>query len=544
MSERSSFERRSIAVATRFLQSAVILDDQAYPEEKPEDVITELPSPSPYAGAESHEEELPSSVVASATQGNNPIPTKTIIHAFARYGIICAVLDPQEGPELWLSLHPDITILDWYIRDKTGERARSLLRQLIQHERNSVPHQVRLMLVYTTEQDLLDIRKKLSQLLKEIDNDVTSLEFGATGLMWGGWHFIVLAKPGTAVAENLSDCEIDYKDLPDRVVVEFARAVGGLLPNVAIEGLAAVRRNTHRLLQRFSLGLDPAYLTHRALLPHPPDSEEHLVALLGSELTAILEDEGVASISGAEGLREWIETRNLKFPLRVRHDDLCLELQDSSELTSLLSEGIALNPYVAAPSLDESSREELVERVRRKFTKLLGGPSKISDAQFAELTIFRPHYGSVAPHLTLGTILWDQDKDEDSYWLCIQPRCDSVRLDAPRPFLFVPLNRNSIFDVCKSRGKEKPLRLLRERKPYCVASYRFRPDKTGVVRARLQEEAYVFVTSSRKKLHCVGQLRDEIAQDIAHKIASRLSRVGVERSEWQRLSLPRYLRDT
>jgi hypothetical protein len=544
VSERSSFEKRSIAVATRFLQSAVILDDQGYPEEKLKDVISKIPLPTPYTAGEFAEDELPSSAVVSATHGNNPIPTKTIVHAFAKQGIVCAILDPEEDPELCLTLHPDITILDWYIRDKTGERARSLLRQLIKHERGRFPHQVRLVLIYTTEQNLLDIREKLSELLKGIDNDTTPQEFGETGLTWEEWHFIVLAKPGTAVAENLSECEIDYKDLPDRVIREFTRAVGGLLPNVAIEGLAAVRRNTHRLLQRFSSDLDPAYLTHRALLPHPPDSEEHLVALLGSELTAILEDEGVGIISGADGLREWIETRNIKFPLRIGHDNLCLELQDSSELTSLLSEGIALNPYVAAPSLDESSREELVERVRRKLTKLLGGPSKISDAQFAELTIFRPHYGSVAPHLTLGTILWDQDKDEDSYWLCIQPRCDSVRLDASRPFLFVPLNRNSIFDVCKSRGEEKPLRLLRERKPYCVATYRFRPDKTGVVRARLQEEVYVFVTSSRKKLHYIGQLRDEIAQDIAHKIASRLSRVGVERSEWQRLSLPRYLRDT
>lgn len=544
MSELSSFEKRSIAVATRFLQTALVLDDQAYPEEEPKDLISELPSPAPYAAAESPGEELSSSAVVSATHGNNPIPTKTIVHAFAERGIICAVLDPEEGPGLWMSLHPDITILDWYIRDETGERARKLLRQLIEHERSCYPHQVRLVLIYTTEQDLLDIREKLSKLLMGIDNDVALREFGETGLTWEGWHFIVLAKPGTDVAENLSECEIDYEDLPEHAVEGFARAIGGLLPNVAIEGLAAVRRNTHRLLQRFSSGLDPAYLTHRALLPHPPDSEEHLVALLGSELTAILEDEGVASISDAKVLREWIETRNLKFPLRVTYENHCLELQDSLELTSLLCEGIALHPYVTGSSLDESSREQLVERVRRKMTKLLGGSSKIDDAQFAELTIFRPHYGSVAPHLTLGTILWDRDKDEDAYWLCVQPRCDSMRLDALRPFLFVPLNKNRIFDICKSRGKEKPLRLLRERKPYCVASYRFRPDKTGVVRARLQKEAFVFATSSRKKLQYVGQLRDEIAQDIAHKIASRLSRVGVERSEWQRLSLPRYLRDT
>jgi len=542
VSEPSAFERRSIAVATGFLQSAVILDDQAYLEEEPKEAITKLPPPSPYAGAESHEEELPSSVVASATQGNNPVPTKTLVHAFARYGIICAVLDPEEDSELWLSLHPDITILDWYIRDETGERARSLLRQLIEHERNSVPHQVRLMLVYTTEQDLLDIREKLSQLLKGIDNDVTSLEFGATGLMWGGWHFIVLAKPGTDVAENLSECEIDYEDLPERAVEGFARAVGGLLPNVAIEGLAAVRRNTHRLLQRFSSGLDPAYLTHRALLPNPADSEEHLIGFLGSELTAILEDEGVGSVSRAAAVEDWVSQQGIEFPLKIKCDDLQLVIQDFSRMSSLLADGIASHPLVSGLPDNDHKRLELVDKCRLKLTRLLGGKHKTDDARFAELTTFRPHYGAIAPKLTLGSIL--RDESNDKYWLCIQPKCDSIRLKEKRAFPFLPLTKGQHFDICKVYDDGQRLKLLRERKPHGIRTYTFWPDETGVVRAALEGKSFVFTTTSRKMLQWIGQLRDSVAQDVAHKIGTSLSRVGVNPSEWQRLSLPRHLRET
>ena len=541
MSDLPFFEQQSVAVASRFLQSAVILDDQAYPEGRPKDVISEVPSPTPYTAGESAEDELPSSAVESATHGNNPIPTKTIVHAFAKQGIVCAVLDPEEDPELCLTLHADITILDWYIRDQTGERARSLLRQLIKHERGCFPHQVRLVLIYTTEQNLLDIREKLSELLQGIDNDATPQEFGETGLSWEGWHFIVLAKPGTAVAKNLSDCEVDYKDLPDRVVVEFAQAVGGLLPNVAIEGLAAVRRNTHRLLQRFSSDLDPAYLTHRALLPQPSDSEEHLLALLGSELTAILEDEAVASVSSANAIENWVSQKVQNFPIAIEHEDHRLEIQDSSEMSSLLIVGAVRHLVIAEESPDMS--EGLGAKLRSKLTKLLGGHAKTNDCLFAELATFRPHYGTIAPQLTLGSILWDENSD--TYWLCIQPKCDSVRIEEKRAFPFLPLTSGrQYFDICKVRDDGQRLKLFRERKSYEIRTYTFRPDKTGVISAALKGKKYVFTTTSRKKLEWIGQLRDSVAQDVAHKVGTRLSRVGVNPSEWQRLSLPRSLRET
>lgn len=540
MSRASAFEKRGLRVAGAFLQSALLLDDQAYPGEEPADVVGKLETPVLYFAEEPHKEGESAAAIAAATHGNYPMPTRDIVRAFADSGIVCAVLDPEEDVQKWPSLQPDITILDWYIRDETGERAQRLLADLIVRERASHPHQVRLVLVYTTEQDLLDIREKLSKLLESLEGE-SPVEFGRTGLSWEGWHFVVLAKPGTPVAADLGSLVVEYADLPQRVIGEFSAIVGGLLPNIAIAGLTAIRRNTHRILRRFSSALDPPYLTHRALLPNPADAEEHLVSLLGSELTAVLEDEGVSEISDSDAAREWIRTRDLSFPLKVASGKHKLELRDLRSLGALFSKGVYRNRQVNELKSDESAQEHLVKSLRTKLTGLLGGTSKTDDMAFSELTVFRPHYGSVAPILSLGTVVSDQENG--AHWLCVQPRCDSVLLTKPCSFLFLPLKEDGEFDICLTSGEEKPLKLRRDRKPHRLKSYRFSPGASGVVRSRERSGRYEFVTTGRKVLRFRGQLRDDIAQDVAHKIASRLSRVGVNRSEWQRLSLPRSIRD-
>lgn len=546
MSSASAFEKRSILAARQFLQTALILDDQAYPpdeqedEGEQEDANIVLDVPEPFEADESDDEGMSANAITAATHGNIPIHTKEISREFAKLGIVCAVLDPDEDTDAWLPLQPDITVLDWYIRDETGERALMLLEALISVERSSYPHQLRLVLVYTTEQDLLGIRERVSALLEGLGGE-SPAEFGKTGLMWEGWHFIVLAKPETPVATDLVEFVVDYADLPKRVVSEFSSIVRGLLPHAAISGLTAIRRNTHRILCRFSSSLDPAFLTHSALLLEPSDAEEHLISLLGSELMAVLEDEKVAEISNSAAIREWIGTRNLNYPLKVKCEEHDVEVSNRRQIGDLLTKGVYSHSRVKDLDQDGEAKERLVKRFRTQLTALLEGTSKYDDSAFSELMTFRPHYGAVPPKLTLGTIVFNSASN--SHWLCVQPKCDSVRLDTTQPFMFIPLKEASSFDICMPQGESKPLKLQRERKVHLVKSYKFTPDEIGVVRARSRNGDYEFTTSGSVKLMFVGQLRDDVAQDVAHRLATRLSRVGVNVSEWQRRSLPRAIRD-
>src|SRR5690606_18547383 len=68
------------------------------------------------------------------------------------------------------------------------------------------------------------------------------------------------------------------------------------------------------------------------------------------------------------------------------------------------------------------------------------------DSKFSILTHHKSNLKqpSSAPRLTLGTLIKQEPSDhseaqEERYYLCIQARCDSVRVNALRKFLFLPL---------------------------------------------------------------------------------------------------------
>ena len=60
--------------------------------------------------------------------------------------------------------------------------------------------------------------------------------------------------------------KIEVAKLPEVVVEEFANMTRGLVSNVALLSLAALRENTYQLLKRFHRELDPPYVTHSTLL--------------------------------------------------------------------------------------------------------------------------------------------------------------------------------------------------------------------------------------------------------------------------------------
>ena len=71
--------------------------------------------------------------------------------------------------------------------------------------------------------------------------------------------------------------------------------------------------------------------------------------------------------------------------------------------------------------------------------------------EFARLTSLRSQYDAPPPVLKLGSIVAHKRSGNPVYLLCIQPLCDSVRLDRSRKFPFLKLkerDRNtSRFDL-------------------------------------------------------------------------------------------------
>ena len=97
--------------------------------------------------------------------------------------------------------------------------------------------------------------------------------------------------------------------MPERLIDDFTSMTEGLLPSMALTSLATIRENAHRILDRFDAKLDPAFLTHRACLPFPDESQQHMTTQLASELHALMSDAvATRDPAGMEAIEDWLNS--------------------------------------------------------------------------------------------------------------------------------------------------------------------------------------------------------------------------------------------
>ena len=153
-----------------------------------------------------------------------------------------------------------------------GTKALRVMREIL--EDDPYGGRLRLMAIYTGEPDLSEIHQRVREVADEFYEDHELMDDPASFRMSKGpLHIVILAKVGvlTRAPTELGQ-EVSESALAGRLTDEFALMAGGLLRNVSMSGIAAVRDNAHRILAKFERGLDPGYLAHRLLLPHPPDA--------------------------------------------------------------------------------------------------------------------------------------------------------------------------------------------------------------------------------------------------------------------------------
>ena len=263
--------QRSREIAQRYLHSAVILDDEA--EFRPRNGQPTEGLIAPTLDTPPDKDPTPE---FTAEANAHPLDAKLLTDAFADEGLVCSVIKPIEGGRFaerveYIAGKADIVILDWTLlgekNAEEGSAAGDATLKLIDSilRKNSVSRSS-LIAIYTFEDDLESIAESIKIRIQDYRCNVTR-----TGTIVLGDHLLIHAISKKTVLED---------QLPSLVITDFAEMIEGLLPNVAMSGLAALRERTHHVLRQFDATLDPAYLGHRTLLPDPNDAEDHLVFLL------------------------------------------------------------------------------------------------------------------------------------------------------------------------------------------------------------------------------------------------------------------------
>jgi hypothetical protein len=533
-----SFSEYSKDTAQNFLQSVLFVDDKAY----------------------------------CANQSDHPFDVKMMIKESADRGLIASAYSPEQLSDLdaiaKIGKKVDVLVLDWRIdikddtekvnsddeeeedtADRRGEFAIQVIKKIISNDDgDKATDQLKLIFIYTGENGLQEIRSELSKQLSQFQSD------DAYTLFKGGIRISIWAKESLThafkhVPENRSRLR-SYNELIDEITTEYIKVSSGLMSNTCLNALTCIRNNTHKLLAKFSPELDPAFVAHRAMLPRPEDADELLKEIICEEIKSILTNEDVGSGTNNDTISKWMELQtfeNVTMTLKDKRTKTTTTIDNAKRIIwqnegyeSLLikeCDGNG-NRILNDDEIEDFDRKRLRSYACKTFT-----PNDVSrkflDEDFSILTHHRRNIFTATriPTLTLGTIL----KSDDQYLVCIQQKCDSVRIPAnePRKFLFLPLiESENKFDILYKNESDKYISLsICYKNCHFLHIIEFTPfEYSGIVRAEKVGDKFYFTSHGKEadKYHWILDLKDAHAQRLANNFAAQLARVGLDESEWLR----------
>ncbi|MCX5733249.1 MAG: response regulator receiver domain [candidate division NC10 bacterium] len=559
--------------ARRYLQSVVFVDDEIFdrhtgmvadPADLPK---ARKPVFRPEIGVQPTYYGKPE--VAEIQQPYHP---KELVGSFARDGIICALYEPPEGfstdsgSELFrLCERPDIIILDWDFSGDRGEKALSLIAALVKQSHDEFPHHARLLSIYTADPSLVAVANQIGDRLRG-DGFEVQPEDSQCRLRSGATRLVVFGKNIGRVGTDEEAFTVKEADLATRLIDEFAKMNSGILPSYALSGMAAVRANSKRILDRFHGDMNGAFLLHRALLKESEEAFDQLPALLADELLAVLEDERLNSTSVSAIVNDTVDGLEIKSPKK--------------DWYYVSGRRMPATHFVAGEVVKELLKSGVVDRSRYSQVQQVAqmpskgfrgiGPDLITDLmamvdtedssanqRLASLFAIRTQYDSVTRHLSYGTIVRHLPTNGGQqpwvYSFCLMPICDTVRLDKTHQsqtgqsisFPFWKL-REDVFLHNNSSGRGLALVLPdgsamsllaggKARDMLWVAGFPINMSTGTITACRNGNGCFAFVSDQGLKIEWVGQLKPLHAARIAHDIGQSLSRIGVVEAEWLRL---------
>ena len=579
-----TFRELSRSVVSKFLQTAIVLDDGAYLIPEGEDHSLKASDPDPKAIAkEENDAEQGATTARGATP--NALDARTLIDNFAVHGIVCSVLAPREREDLKketleLAKRADIVILDWQILDE-GQKATDIIKTLLTGDSS---RRLRLVVVYTATDDLMTIRGNIT---KQIEGLISVDQKNGHGIALTNAHsrLVFLRKGSPYVAGKT----VPEEQLVDQLINEFVELTKGLLANVALASIAAIRDETHRILARFPNSLDAPFISHRILLQTPEESEDFATDLMVSEFQSILRVRRVGSeYIGKEAIRlSLTEMQRDGRPFKIQSEtdkassDITLE-----KLMLLVELGCSAAPEAGLP------KSSLADKLYLLFKDSVSeGVSAHHDFSRAS-TLFREahtHETEASPKLDFGTIV----QREGQYFVCLQPICDTVRLKAATPFIFIPADiapQRTIVQIIKpgeeskdagsdgvtqsetaSGSKEQVKASGKDKKPNgtegkqateikeptsfdivvkspegadCrlrvgskasqTQTFRFSPNRHQAIFATQSGDQWTFHDEQGSSFRWIADIRGPYVQRLAQRVANDLSRIGLDEFEWLR----------
>ena len=300
-----------------------------------------------------------------------------------------------------------------------------------------------------------------------------------------------------------------------------------------MQSFSVIKKNTHQILEKFS-GLDYPFLTHRTCLPTPEEAEDHISTLISEEIQSLLEEYNVGKKSDLNALQYYFDEKpedsySIKLLNEKRNDFLT-----NDHILSWLEKGIPPNDGIRPEFL--SNKE--IGRLFQYITKIVAGKDDEDlDLKYAALTTVRSKYSDNQPYLSLGSIVKEISNNE-TYWVCIQPGCDSVRLSGNVYFPFLSISDKGSFQCVIPADPNNSDSFVRKKISLKFSDCRniqFVADPISKnVKSMKDADQFYFQDTNNNRFQFICELKPLYAQRLSNKFAANISRVATNNSEWLR----------
>ena len=489
----------------------------------------------------------------SVSEGtDHTLYVREISDAFSEEEIACAFVFPEEEKSdretikarvLASTNTADIVVIDWYLSDKNPVLTTEILQAIAEADVKE-NGRMRLICVYTGQV-----------------NTESVLHDASEALIAGGLIFDrIEEKKCCAVGKHhslivLNKSEVNGKELPSYLLDALTRFADGLLPAFALAAVAAVRRNVHHIITRFSSDHDAAYVANRLITNPPGEVAELIRELFVSECDTALGLEKVAdNYLEPSQIKHWLESRQLP------NSEKAVKLNSEYDVDGVFIEALLENGLSDEKLSINDKQVKFSEGKRMLVSEALHGAkkeSKIGESSLARfVALKREMYGNTktksaegwTPSLTLGTLLRQKIQEGENhifeYYYCLSPACSTIRLEGKsRTFLMLRLvegakKANLILNVNSDETKGFHV----DTRPMNLRTFEFNgSNTTGRVHATLKgEEGGMFSFKStddrEPELSWLGEVRRNRATRDMSELNRQWLKLGIKDLEFLRLS--------
>lgn len=561
-----AFFKSSKEIVRDFLNNVIAIDDNLFFDESNDNLEIEddfyIPEDQENWLGQPAENDIRGDNIQAAPIAH-PLNYQNLSLAFSEYGINCCAFKPDKekfdtidaaAEHIQKSTkRADITILDWSMDEKFGSPSGTLAKSSIEKillADKEMHGRLRLIVIYTGEPNPVDIAESIYKKVRTLDGSaiLTDQKINFTSSDFEFCQINVIEK----------DYEADA--LRDEVIALFTELTIGLLSNATLSAIGELRDKTHHILHAFNKRLDPAYLSHVIGLLSSPEVREksHEIAfdyatdLISEEFKSNLQiSQKIKKILDKDVLHEWIlyiskDKEKDFFRIKIGSaNEIGIDSVRMKELLTYTSEENLINTLKTEPKIiNKKKDEEITESFSRNKIQLnLKGATDFPHEMLSAIECKRRDLLSLRNDSPLPTIKQGSILQKDkNYYVCMQPLCDSVRINAHTNFIFLKIEHiddGKKFTHVLTDKKGQFIKFFIKPGSKDIHIFKLIPDKqTNTVKVVNEAGKYLVQhlqeDEKTSSLIWLGELKANIAQSIANKLAEQISRVGLDTNEWLR----------